>query len=144
MSEPYDFGSKVKAARKAEQYTQTQMSEITGIPYGTYKSIEHGLACSLHNLGLILKQPRMKRYLMWIVLGEVAPESGQINPEMMKRLGGGKQISDEELQALCGVEQLAGKIVDIDAVQRELIAELSTGLTAQVKEQVAAVIQKHQ
>lgn len=142
MSETTEIGSRIKEARKAEGYTQQEMAELTGIPYSSYKFLERANGSS-ENLQKVMAAPRMKRYTLWIMTGETEPTGGQVDPGLMKKLGGGKTLNDAELMELCGVEKLSGDIVDIDALKKDLMADLKVQLLPVIESAVSNVIEKH-
>lgn len=129
MSNPDDdLGKKIQQARKAEGYTQVEIADIAGIPHSTYRYLEQRGLTSYENLQLVLDCPRMKRYTLWAMTGLVAPNVGQISPELMKKLGGGKQLTDEELFELCEVEASSLKPIDLDKMQAELNEKVASVL----------------
>jgi len=134
-----DFGKKIQQARKMEGYTQEEIATITGIPYSTYKFLEQRGQASIENIRLILNTPRMKRYTLWSILGEVIPSAGQVNPEIMKHLGKGKQLSDEALMALCETEQVTQQLLDLGLIQDELVNKLQ----AELPNLVTSVLDKY-
>ncbi|QHM72981.1 helix-turn-helix domain-containing protein [Mixta intestinalis] len=77
------MGEKVKAIRAAEKITQINFCEITGIPLSTLKNYEGGHSePSLTNMLLITSQPRFKKYTLWLMTDETAPEAGQVSPAL--------------------------------------------------------------
>lgn len=78
-----DLGEKVKAIRKVEQLSQVQFCEATGISISTVKKYETGLLePGGGTLMKITKHPQFKKYTMWLMTGDVAPEIGQISPDL--------------------------------------------------------------
>ncbi|CNI36199.1 helix-turn-helix domain-containing protein [Yersinia rohdei] len=78
-----DLGEKVKAIRKAEQLSQVQFCETTGISISTVKKYETGLLePGGGTLMKITTHPQFKKYTMWLMTGDVAPEIGQISPDL--------------------------------------------------------------
>lgn len=134
-----DFGKKIQQARKMEGYTQEEIATITGIPYSTYKFLEQRGQASIENIRLVLSTPRMKRYTLWSILGEVIPSAGQVNPEIMRHLGKGQQLSDEELMALCETEQVTKQLLDLGLIQEELVNKLQ----AELPNLVTSVLEKY-
>ncbi|MBI0277297.1 helix-turn-helix transcriptional regulator [Hafnia alvei] len=81
MSSEYD--KKLKAIRKAEGYTQASFAELTGINIGTIKNYEVGKReVGLSVIDRILKLEPFKKYTMWLMTGDTAPEIGQISPAL--------------------------------------------------------------
>lgn len=77
------LSEKVKAIRKAEGLSQGEFCEITGISISTVKKYETGiLEPGGGTLMKITSNPRFKKYAMWLMTGDVAPEVGQISPPL--------------------------------------------------------------
>ncbi|MBE8815611.1 helix-turn-helix domain-containing protein [Serratia marcescens] len=77
------LGDKVKAIRKSEGVSQSEFCEITGISISTVKKYETGLIePGGATLMKITCNPRFKKYTMWLMTGDVAPEVGQISPAL--------------------------------------------------------------
>jgi len=77
-----ELGAKLKEVRLTERLTQTEMSGETGISLETYKNYELGRRASVSSVELlkVTKHPRFKKYALWLVTDETAPECGQISP----------------------------------------------------------------
>lgn len=77
-----DLGEKLKEVRLTERLTQTEICEIVGINLNTWKGYEYVRSKSVSSVELlkITMHPRFKRYALWLVTDEVAPEVGQISP----------------------------------------------------------------
>ncbi|EDH4585744.1 transcriptional regulator [Salmonella enterica] len=72
---------KLKAIRKAEGLTQTKFSEMSGIALGTVKNYESGQ--KEPGLSVVLRVTNtdsFKKYTLWLMTDETAPEAGQISP----------------------------------------------------------------
>ncbi|HEI3213766.1 TPA: helix-turn-helix transcriptional regulator [Escherichia coli] len=72
---------KLKAIRKAEGLTQTKFSEISGIALGTIKNYESGQ--KEPGLSVVLRVTNaepFKKYTLWLMTDDVAPEAGQVSP----------------------------------------------------------------
>jgi len=77
------LGDKVKAIRKSEGVSQSEFCEITGISISTVKKYETGLIePGGTTLMKITSSVRFKKYTMWLMTGDVAPEIGQISPAL--------------------------------------------------------------
>ncbi|ASM11595.1 helix-turn-helix transcriptional regulator [Serratia marcescens] len=77
------LGDKVKAIRKSEGVSQSEFCEITGISISTVKKYETGLIePGGTTLMKITSNARFKKYTMWLMTGDVAPEIGQISPAL--------------------------------------------------------------
>ncbi|NMX87156.1 helix-turn-helix transcriptional regulator [Pseudomonas sp. WS 5010] len=77
-----DLPAKMKAIRATEGLTQTEFCELLGISISSWKKYDAGIT----DMGLlpflkVANHPRFKKYALWLVTGDVAPESGQISPE---------------------------------------------------------------
>lgn len=121
-----DLGKKIQKARKAEGYKQVEIADLAGIPHSTYRYLEQRGQTSYENLQLVLNCPRMKRYTLWAMTDMVAPNVGQVSPELMQKLGGGKQLCDDELLELCGASALSLKPIDLDEIQIELTEQIAS------------------
>ncbi|QDL32692.1 helix-turn-helix domain-containing protein [Serratia liquefaciens] len=77
------LGDKVKAIRKSEGVSQSDFCELTGISISTVKKYETGvIEPGGATLMKITQHPRFKKYTMWLMTGDVAPEIGQISPAL--------------------------------------------------------------
>lgn len=81
MSSQYE--KKLKDIRKAEGYSQASFAELTGINVGTIKNYESGKReVGLSVIDRIIHLEQFKKYTMWLMTGDVAPEIGQISPAL--------------------------------------------------------------
>lgn len=76
-----DITAKMKAIRAKEGLTQTEFCELVEISISSWKKYD----AAITDMGLtpflkVANHPRFKKYALWLVTGEVAPESGQISP----------------------------------------------------------------
>lgn len=78
------IGEKIKQIRAAEGVSQAQFFELTGIPIDTLKGYETSrtLQVASDNLLKITTHPQFQKYTLWLMTGQVAPDSGQISPEL--------------------------------------------------------------
>ncbi|NMY03725.1 helix-turn-helix domain-containing protein [Pseudomonas sp. WS 5059] len=77
-----DFAAKFKLIRKAERLTQKEFCEVLGFSESTFRKYEAGfIEVGAPALLKIANHPRFKKYALWLVTDDVAPESGQISPE---------------------------------------------------------------
>lgn len=77
-----DFAAKFKLIRKAERLTQKEFCEVLGFSESTFRKYEAGfIEVGAPALLKISNHPRFKKYALWLITGDVAPESGQISPE---------------------------------------------------------------
>ena len=76
------LGHKLKQIRDKEGLSRTQFFDLTGIPTNTLKNWESGKnkTVASDKLELITRNPILKKYSLWLVTDETAPESGQISP----------------------------------------------------------------
>ena len=76
------IGEKLKLIRERERLNRPQFFDITGIHPDTLKNWESGKNKSIASdkLELITKSAPFKKYALWLITGETAPESGQISP----------------------------------------------------------------
>ncbi|WP_240922948.1 MULTISPECIES: helix-turn-helix domain-containing protein [Pseudomonadaceae] len=76
------MGQKLKEVRLAERLTQGEICELAGISLPTWKGYEYGKSKSVSSIELlkITKHPRFKKYALWLVTDETAPECGQFSP----------------------------------------------------------------
>ncbi len=78
-----DYAQKLKAIRKAEGLTQKAFSDLVGIPLGSIKNYETGQTeAGLKTIELVVNNAVLKKYTMWLMTGDVAPEIGQISPDL--------------------------------------------------------------
>lgn len=77
-----ELGLKLKEVRLTERLTQAEICEMTGVYLNTWKGYEYGRSKSVSSLELlkITMHPRFKKYALWLVTDDVAPECGQISP----------------------------------------------------------------
>lgn len=89
------LSEKVKAIRKSEGVSQSEFCEITGISISTVKKYETGvIEPGGATLIKITSNPRFKKYAMWLMTGDIAPEIGQISPALSP--DGSKSISSPQ------------------------------------------------
>ncbi|ANI30021.1 repressor [Yersinia entomophaga] len=78
-----DVSEKVKLIRESERINRKEFSELTGVNYATLSSYENGAkGMSLEMTMRILNHPRFKKYTLWFMTDQIAPESGQIAPAL--------------------------------------------------------------
>ncbi len=76
-----DLSEKVKAIRKAEGLSQSDFCAVTGISISTVKKYETGIIePGGSTLMKITTNAQFKKYTMWLMTGDTAPEIGQISP----------------------------------------------------------------
>lgn len=78
-----DRGKKLKAIREAEGFSQASFAELTGINIGVIKNCEGGrTGTGVSVIDRILETRDFKKYTMWLMTGDTAPEIGQISPAL--------------------------------------------------------------
>ncbi|MFS1582941.1 MAG: helix-turn-helix domain-containing protein [Candidatus Arsenophonus phytopathogenicus] len=77
------LSEKLKNIRKAENLSQMEFCNLTGISISTVKKYEIGIIePGGVTLMKITSHSRFKKYALWLMTGDVAPESGQIEPAL--------------------------------------------------------------
>ena len=75
------YGEKLRLIRKSEGFTQAQMRDLTGISLGAIKNYEtQGVDVGLSIIERLLSVDQLRKYTLWLMTGETAPEAGQIAP----------------------------------------------------------------
>lgn len=78
-----EYSKKLREIRIAEGLTQPKLAELTGVSLGSIRNYETGQAdVGLGVMGKIIAHPRFKKYALWLMTNDVAPESGQIAPSL--------------------------------------------------------------
>jgi len=78
-----NYGEKLKEIRNAEGLTQPALSELTGVSLGAIRNYETGQReVGLSVLDKIIKNERFSKYTLWLMTDQIAPESGQISPDL--------------------------------------------------------------
>lgn len=79
-----DVGTKIREIRDAEGLTRDEFAELTGVPAGNLKRYETQRIKSIGSEFLlkITMNDRFKKYTMWLMTGDIAPEIGQISPAL--------------------------------------------------------------
>lgn len=76
-----EFAEKLKAMRAQEGVTQAEFCKLVDVSLSTYKKYEAGMfEMGYGALSKLLSHPRFKKYTLWLMTDEVAPECGQISP----------------------------------------------------------------
>jgi len=77
------LSEKLKNIRKAENLSQMEFCNITGISISTVKKYEIGIIePGGVTLMKITSHSRFKKYALWLMTGEIAPAAGQIEPAL--------------------------------------------------------------
>lgn len=76
-----ELGEKLKMIRTRERLTQGQMALEVDISLSSLKNYELGLRKEVSALALlkITNHPRFKKYTLWLMCSETAPECGQVS-----------------------------------------------------------------
>ena len=75
------ISEKLRAIRKAEGLTQKKFCELSGLALSSLKIYEGGhKEPGLQIVKQVVNTPLFKKYTLWIMTDEIAPESGQISP----------------------------------------------------------------
>ncbi|MBI6161306.1 helix-turn-helix transcriptional regulator [Serratia liquefaciens] len=79
-----NIGSKIREIREAEGLSREEFAVLTGVPAGNLKRYETDRIKSVGSefLLMITQHQRFKKYAMWLMTGDVAPEIGQISPAL--------------------------------------------------------------
>lgn len=76
-----DLAEKLKAIRANERVSQSEICELLGLSLSTYKKYEAALfEMGYGALTKLTQHPRFKKYTLWLMTGDTAPESGQVSP----------------------------------------------------------------
>ncbi|EFB1942680.1 helix-turn-helix transcriptional regulator [Escherichia coli] len=75
------MSQKLRAIRKAEGLTQAKFCELTGLAISTLKNYEgEHREPGIQIVTQIVNTPLFKKYTLWIMTDETAPQAGQIAP----------------------------------------------------------------
>lgn len=79
-----DIAEKLKLMRESERLTsRAEAADLLGIPQNALWRYETGDSVPKGDVIMkILNHPRYKKYALWFMTGEIAPESGQIAPAL--------------------------------------------------------------
>lgn len=77
-----ELGEKLKLMRTRERMTQGEMAAEVEISLSSLKNYKLGLRKEVSALALlkITTHPRFKKYTLWLMCDEIAPECGQVSP----------------------------------------------------------------
>lgn len=77
------MSQKLRAIRKAEGLTQAKFCEITGLALSTLKNYEgEHREPGIQIVTQVVNTTLFKKYTLWIMTDDIAPESGQIAPAL--------------------------------------------------------------
>ncbi|KPU82162.1 XRE family transcriptional regulator [Psychromonas sp. PRT-SC03] len=92
-----EIAKKLKSIRLSEKLTQFEFSQCVDIPIGSIKNYEQGLRNpTSENLLKITAHLLFKKYALWLMTGDTAPESNQPRPDFSILLRCG--LIDEEAE----------------------------------------------
>ncbi|MFQ6288426.1 XRE family transcriptional regulator [Yersinia enterocolitica] len=94
-------GEKLKLIRESERLNRRELTDLVGIPYGSYANYELDKMKMSFEAGVkIFKHPRFRKYQSWFMFDEVNPAAGQIAPAL--------SLSGPEITELSQSEKNAG------------------------------------
>lgn len=77
------ISEKLRAIRKAEGLTQKRFCEISGVALSSLKNYEGGhKEPGIQIVTQVVNTPQLKKYTLWIMTDETAPQAGQIAPAL--------------------------------------------------------------
>ncbi|EKN4744094.1 XRE family transcriptional regulator [Yersinia enterocolitica] len=76
-------GEKLKLIRESERLNRRELTDLVGIPYGSYANYElDKMKMSFEAGTKLFKHPRFRKYRDWFMFDEINPETGQIAPAL--------------------------------------------------------------
>lgn len=76
-----DNAEKILLMRESERLNRRELSDLTGIPYSSLSGYEKGTKeMGLPAVKKLLNHPQFKKYTLWFMTDDIAPESGQVAP----------------------------------------------------------------
>ncbi|GJK49357.1 transcriptional regulator [Serratia marcescens] len=74
-------GQKLKLIRESERLNRRELTDLVGIPYGSYANYElDKMKMSFEAGAKFFRHPRFRKYQSWFMYGETDPAAGQIAP----------------------------------------------------------------
>ena len=74
---------KIKLIRESERLNRKEISQLTGIAYGSFCGYEAGdKKPGVEAIMRLLQHPRFMKYTLWFMTDQVSPEAGQIAPAL--------------------------------------------------------------
>lgn len=118
---------KLKLIRKFHKFTQSDFAEFIAIPLSTYKKYELGASeVAIGNFFKITE--KFPQYSLWLSIGEVAPESGQISPdqEVPKMVGSGVPVSivDDAFDKTIETSVVLGWLTPKEGIEFSMLSDL--------------------
>ena len=79
-----NIGEKIVSIRAAENLNQLEFSKLTGINTKTLQNYEQGIVkkYNTEEIQKITRHERFTKYTLWLLNDTIAPESGQVSPEI--------------------------------------------------------------
>ena len=115
-----ELKEKIKAIRKKVGATQTDFAESLSIPLSTLKKYESGHSnIALPVITKITQHEVYKKFALWLLTDDIAPESGQVSP-------------DDELLPMKNTGHISLPLFEISA-------SAGTGLLVEVEKQVKSI-----
>lgn len=76
-----DYAQKLLSIRKAEELTQKQFSDLTGVSLSAIKKYETSQqTAGAATAERVINIPRFHKYTLWLMTDKTAPAAGQISP----------------------------------------------------------------
>ncbi len=83
MTSMSSMGEKFRLIRNAEGMTRQQFADAVGLSYNTVTNYEtRGKQATEGVLVKVATNPRFKKYALWLLTDDTAPEIGQISPAL--------------------------------------------------------------
>lgn len=81
-SESGGIAGRISLLREAEGLSQEEFSRLIGINTGTLRNIEQGRTKAVRSdvLDKIAATARFRKFLYWLISGDVIPRAGQVSP----------------------------------------------------------------
>lgn len=118
MSSEYE--KKLKKIRISEGLTQVAFSHFTGVNIGSIRNYENGKrGVGLGIIEQVLGAKDFKKYALWLMTGETAPEIGQISPDenglykMLKPNVGELKYTPQELDEIIKDMENSDNFIDM-------------------------------
>ena len=74
---------KIKLIRESERLNRKEISQLTGIAYGSFCGYEAGdKKPGVEAIMRLLQHPKFMKYTLWFMTDQVSPEAGQIAPAL--------------------------------------------------------------
>ncbi|MFP1869241.1 helix-turn-helix domain-containing protein [Lonsdalea quercina] len=78
-----EYGRKIRAIREAEGLTQPALAMECGLPLSCIEGIElGGNKTELETIEKLIKNERIAKYTLWLMIGKTTESAGQISPAL--------------------------------------------------------------